>query len=562
MIEDVELLRRYAEERSEEAFTLLVQRRVNLVYSVALRQVGGDVQLAEDITQRVFADLARKASSLVNHAVLSGWLYRSAQFAATDVVRAQRRRRVREQEAEIMNETSSPDAPADWEKLRPLLDQVLGELDADDRDALALRFFEERSYAEVGAAIRLTEDAARKRVSRALDKLHGLLASRGVTSTTAALGVALAGQTSVAAPAGFAATVASGAIASAAGGLAGVGGVGATAAFFGFMSTSKIVLGVVGVIGCVAIGVALFEVKASNETKSTWAALTRERDELRTKLHDSEGRLAAQSQRAAIAEEDTDKLLLVVKSMQVPVDAAPAEQVTRDLVDARYKRGQELARNGNSVEALKEFLWCFEVGMPQVSGYAGVRRSFLLSELQKLGPAGVDALQELRDQAQKRVLAGKNGADAAADFSAINRAMKEDDRSIALYDQLPPGDERRRALANGAYDQFVAARRYADAAQARSYGSMVALFETLVITPTPNMSGADRTERLRQIQHASLVESTAKNIEVLAGAGDLENAQKLAARLMAFDRSPETQASIEQHATRAGHPTLLSQAAR
>ena len=105
MIEDTELLRRYANEKSEYALAELVRRRIDLVYSVARRQVGGDAQLAEDVTQRVFADLARKAAALSGRTVLSGWLYRSAQFAAADVVRAERRRRAREQENQIMEET-------------------------------------------------------------------------------------------------------------------------------------------------------------------------------------------------------------------------------------------------------------------------------------------------------------------------------------------------------------------------------------------------------------------------------------------------------------------------
>lgn len=230
MIEDAELLRRYAADRSQEAFAELVRRRVNLVYSVALRQVGGDAHLAEDVTQRVFADLARKAASLSGHAVLSGWLYRSAQFAATDVVRTERRRRVREQEAHTMHETTAnPGAPVDWEKLRPVLDEVMGDLDEEDRDAVALRFFEERSFAEVGSAFRISEDAARKRVTRALDQLHSLLARRGVTSTTAALGVALANQVSATAPAGLAQLVTSFALAT--------GGAGAGAGAFLFTMT-------------------------------------------------------------------------------------------------------------------------------------------------------------------------------------------------------------------------------------------------------------------------------------------------------------------------------------
>ncbi len=222
MIEDRELLRRYVEDRSEAAFAEIVRRRIDLVYSVARRQVGGDTHLAEDVTQKVFADLARKATELAGRAVLSGWLYRSAQFAATDVVRSERRRRTREQETQIMNETSpGADVAVDWERLRPLLDQALGELGNAERDAVALRFFEGRAFAEIGRALDLTEEAARKRVERALDKLHALLARRGVTSTAAALGVALANQAGIAAPAGLAASVTGAAMAGTAAGTAG-----------------------------------------------------------------------------------------------------------------------------------------------------------------------------------------------------------------------------------------------------------------------------------------------------------------------------------------------------
>lgn len=241
MIEDAELLRRYARDRSEAAFAELAKRRLDLVYSVALRQVGGDMHLAQDVTQRVFADLARKARELADRTVLSGWLYRSAQFAAADVVRSERRRREREQETQTMHETSSDRAgEADWEKFRPVLDQVLGELDDEDRDAVALRFFEERSFADVGRALRLSEDTARKRVARALDKMHALLARRGVTSTTAAVAVALANQVTVAAPTGLAATVTGAALA---GSAAGAGGWLIT-----FMSISKLQVGIAGVL--------------------------------------------------------------------------------------------------------------------------------------------------------------------------------------------------------------------------------------------------------------------------------------------------------------------------
>jgi len=185
------------------------------------------------VAQVVFTALARKAPALAERPVLGGWLYRTTQFAAIDAVRAESRRRAREAEANTMHElTTNPCAEPDWEKLRPVLDQTMGELNDDDRDAVWLRFFEGRSFAEVGARLRLTENAARMRVERALDKLHGLLARRGVTSTEAALAVALANQAGVAAPAGLAASVTGAVLAGTA---AGAGGWVAT-----FMTISKL----------------------------------------------------------------------------------------------------------------------------------------------------------------------------------------------------------------------------------------------------------------------------------------------------------------------------------
>ena len=216
MIEDAELLRRYVAQKSDAAFAELVHRRVDLVYSIALRQVGGDVHLAQDVTQKVFTALAHKAPTLLDRQVLSGWLYRSAQYAASDLVRSERRRRVRELESSRMNDlTASADPASDWDRLRPLLDEALAELDDPARDAIALRFFESRPFADIGRALQLTEEAARKRVDRALDQLSGILSRRGVTSTVAAVGAALAQQAAVAAPAGLSATVAGAALAGA-----------------------------------------------------------------------------------------------------------------------------------------------------------------------------------------------------------------------------------------------------------------------------------------------------------------------------------------------------------
>ena len=222
---DAELLRRYVEENSEPAFAELVQRHLNLVYFAALRQVNGDTHLARDVAQAVFTDLARKAASLADRATLSGWLHTSTRFAAAKVRRANLSRRKHEQNPETMNALHPESEPAaDWERLRPIVDDAIHELGDRDREAVLLRFFEGRAFAEIGATLGVREDAARMRVERALEKLRAALVRRGLTSTSAALALAFAHQVTASVPAGMATALAATALAeagaSAAGGVA------------------------------------------------------------------------------------------------------------------------------------------------------------------------------------------------------------------------------------------------------------------------------------------------------------------------------------------------------
>ena len=206
--DDSELLRCYADERDEAAFEEIVRRHIGLVYQAALRQTG-DASLAEDVTQSVFTDLARKAGELVERVSIVGWLYTSTRFAAANARRGEQRRRAREQEVFVMQKTTTDaageaTARADWERLRPVIDEALHALDEGDREAMLLRFLEGRSLAEVARKLAVKEDTARVRVTRALDKLAGLLSRRGITSTATALSVALRGKAGVEAPTGLA----------------------------------------------------------------------------------------------------------------------------------------------------------------------------------------------------------------------------------------------------------------------------------------------------------------------------------------------------------------------
>ncbi len=202
---------------SDQAFGQLVSRHFDLVYSAALRMGRGDSHLAQDVAQLVFTDLARKARGLAEDTVLGGWLYRHTCFTAAKAIRTERRRQAREQQAVEMNAPSDAN-DAVWRRLSPLLDEAMGRLGASDRNAIVLRFFERQSFRVVGGALGTSEDAARKRVDRALEKLRNSFGRQGVIVSAAALAETLSSQAVTMAPAGMASAVAAASITGAVGG--------------------------------------------------------------------------------------------------------------------------------------------------------------------------------------------------------------------------------------------------------------------------------------------------------------------------------------------------------
>ncbi len=202
-MDDHECLREYAQAGSEAAFGELVQRHLAMVYSTACRMVG-DAHLAEDVAQGVFALLAQKAGTLTASQTVGGWLYNTTRYLAARTNRKERRRREREQAAATMQ---SLEAKGDPNRILEHLEPALAELEEADRDALVLRYFEDRSLREVGRELAISEDAARMRVNRALDRLRTVFARQGITVTSALLATVLATSTSTAIPAGLAAAV-------------------------------------------------------------------------------------------------------------------------------------------------------------------------------------------------------------------------------------------------------------------------------------------------------------------------------------------------------------------
>ncbi|HWD91595.1 MAG TPA: sigma-70 family RNA polymerase sigma factor [Verrucomicrobiae bacterium] len=203
MTSDTQLLRSYVRKKSQDAFTELVRRHLDLVYSAALRQVRSP-QLAEEISQSVFADLARGADKLKSDTLLTAWLYQVTRRTAIDVVRRESRRQARER---LAVEMADMNTATDWPHIEPLLDDAMEALDEPDRAAILLRYFENKSLREVGQSLGTSDDAAQKRVSRAVERLREFFSKRGVTIGAGGIIVLISANAVQSAPLALAATI-------------------------------------------------------------------------------------------------------------------------------------------------------------------------------------------------------------------------------------------------------------------------------------------------------------------------------------------------------------------
>ena len=321
---DSELLRRYAEDRCEASFTELVNRRIGLVFAAALRQVGGNRPLAEEVTQSVFCDLARKASNLWKRENISGWLYTSTRYAAGKRMQSEQRRAIREQKLVVMQETSK-EAEGDWEKLQPVIDDAMHELPEGDRDAVLLRYFEGRAFGEVGAKLGVSEDAARMRVDRALEKLRKLLGRKGVVSTSAVLAAMLANPSLTAAPAGLATTVAGAA-------MGGTVAAGAVLTMLNLMSMKLKMAGIAVIIAGMSVPMVI-QHRTNQELQARNAELTGKTEVLASEiepLKKENARLAAMVAQSSRARERSDEVYKL------------RDEVTRLRADSRVRSDDSL----------------------------------------------------------------------------------------------------------------------------------------------------------------------------------------------------------------------------
>ena len=329
-VNDMNLLRRFDRDGVEEAFAELVRRHLSLVHSAALRQARSP-QLAEEIAQSVFTDLARAATRLKPGTVLAAWLYQVTRRTAIDVVRREARRQLREQVAVEMNAMNS--TSSDWAQVEPLLDDPMAALDDTDRTAVLLRYFENKSLREVGTALGTSDDTAQKRVSRAVDKLREFLAQRGVAVGASGLAVALSANAAQAAPPGLALTI------SAASTLAGAAVATTTIKAIAMTALQKTLIGTTFLV---VAGAGIYETRQASTLRTQVQTLQRE-----------QGPLVEQIQQLQRERDEANRRSALLAGEIVRTNANPAE-LMRLRGEVSRLRNEAAQANDPDVRALLE----------------------------------------------------------------------------------------------------------------------------------------------------------------------------------------------------------------
>jgi RNA polymerase sigma factor (sigma-70 family) len=326
------LLSEYARTGSDAAFRELVARYVGLVYATALRLVAGDAHLAEDVAQLVFVDLAQKARGLTRGVMLGGWLHARTCNIARPMLRAERRRQSRERLVMSLVQCDSPDSGDDLTHIAPMLDEAIMQLGKEDRTAIILRFFERRDFSSIGAALGSSEDAARMRVSRSLDKLHLFLKRRGVSLSVAALAGALSTEAVTAAPAGLAGSLASLVLAQ----TASTGGIAATLLKIGTMT--KLKMGIVSAFVLMSLTTSLVVQRNSQAgSSSRQQSLREQRDQL--------AQIKADNERLANLTLSSNRSASDPRSPELSQLRAEAESLRAQIRDLAALRDQNRALN-------------------------------------------------------------------------------------------------------------------------------------------------------------------------------------------------------------------------
>lgn len=556
MNSDKQLLKAFAGKRDERAFRLLVDRHADWSYGIAVKWVGGNSHLAEEVCQSVFLRLAQNAGSLVERETIGGWLYVTLKYVAMNKLREETRRKKREEiYAMQLEKEEGPDV---WQGDDQVLSDALDELKEVDRDAVCLRFFEGLSFRQIGQRLGVEENAARMRIKRALGSLQGLLAKRGVRTSSAALSGGLSAQISSAAPVGLAAAISEAAISSTL--------VGLSAPTLGaslVIMKTKIVTATAVAVALVAGGTAVYQwddaqsLRTELELVLEGQQVSLERIQvLETKL---EGALATGRSVAGVRSSEGDDP--VVLESKAPV--AVTKQLTRDFVLDEYRRAKDLLRSGNTSEAAKLLFWVLDDGISEVSSLEGYKGAIVesLGEIAQKHPSVHRELSFRRDAIQKAIV--ESPGSGLADYNDLrawhkmNQSLGEESASLETLDSLEnPGLEG--ALKRVMSDTLVREQRYEDAVWPGMGAQAMSRFEQMLQPPQGDMSEAQLksvTDRKHELARASM----GLALEALAGAGKNEEALSLIENVLERDSSDETLDTISQGLQRADRSWLLDQ---
>jgi RNA polymerase sigma factor (sigma-70 family) len=431
---DLELLARYNRQHAEDAFAELVRRYLELVFTAAVRQVRS-TQLAEEVAQSVFSDLAGQAHRFAPDTILSAWLYQVTRRTAIDVVRREARRQRREQVATELSAMNTSDA--DWTRIEPLLDEAMDTLEEADRAAVVLRYFENKPLREVGQALGASEEAARKRVSRAVDRLREYFSKRGVAASAGGLAAAISANAVQGAPVGLSASIATAAVA----------GAGATTAATALSTATKVIAmttlqkTVIGATLVAAIGAGIYEARQASRLRQEnqnlqqqqrplseqVVQLQRERDESAQWLVAAQEELARLRSNSSNAE--VLKLRGLTGSLQQRLAASEAQSNTPGPGMAKLMNAPGMKEYIRQA-MLEKFRSMYEV---------------LFQEL-KLTPDQAQKVVELMGDRASKALATLSAPPGSAEHAAASQANAESDRQVAA--------EMRSMLGETGYERF------------------------------------------------------------------------------------------------------------
>lgn len=543
MIRDNELLQAFHESGDQEAFAELVRRHLDIVYNVALRALGGDSSLAEEATQDVFSDLARKASELRDRSTLGGWLYHASRYRSIDLLRKEVRRKRREERAVEMEGSDS----FDWSELSPLLDELVDGLPEKYRDVVCLRFFEGLGYAEVSIRIGIGEDGARKRVDRAVAFLEKRLVKRGIYSSATAIAAGLSGQVVVTAPT----QVLRSAVERGLAGGSAPNAVQHVKSGIHILNANRLGL-VLGAGLCIA-AVFTYQYQANRleAAKVEWIESRKNLEEL------SARRIGLEMELQQLEQQETESTnRRSAGSASDELGESGIRLLTPERVHEIFQRSRELHEHGYYEAALRGYLWCFEKGMPRFPQFIGIRLDVLLEDMVRLSedhPEAEAALLRISEKDLAKVIANPAAIPELIEWTAINKAMGWAETTAEIYEELPHGDPRRKMLKTWLRDYLIEKQRYEEIHSITSPQQMFATLELLRGSETleerrPN----GNPDRIR----GQAIEIATQDIEILAGTGQLEEAVQLGAVFLAYYGSQETRNLLESRLERTGQSKL------